>query len=352
LLKSREKEDRPLAIRGRLFLGDKSKPASYASVDVYPLPGGKKIDTLVADEDGRFGTSSLEAGHYALVAKLIPIKEHSDTPPYLVPDFYAIQSRPISVYPWSKDTTVELDVKIIEYGRVTFELAKPFPQVIEIDLLVDGLNRKVTLYPALAVAIPKDQSIEMLPIRRLSDSQHVDWPITGIAGRQVTDHMLYDITIFNNGEYTNKQSVPVGKPIAFPRVPTKWGVFTAGRYQAGAYMTFSYSIGEVPSEAPSGIQPAWQIIGESNLSTLPSESRASFEVANHRRTHLRITPPDDLERALREAVAQTDGELKRLQELQQKALAVKLEVVGQAELFDPQEWSPAPQYAPGYGGAR
>jgi hypothetical protein len=72
LLESREKEDRPLAIRGRLYLGDKPQPASYAAVDVVPLPEGKPAQRLLADEDGRFGTSSLTAGHYAVVANCFP----------------------------------------------------------------------------------------------------------------------------------------------------------------------------------------------------------------------------------------------------------------------------------------
>ena len=103
-----------------------------------------------------------------------------------------------------------------------------------------------------------------------------------------------------------------------------------------------------------------QIVGESNLTTLPEESRASFEVADQRRTHLRITPPGDLEQTLREMVAQTDGDEKKIQELQRKPFAVKVEVVGQMDLFDPQEWSPPSPTgyggygasAGGYGGAR
>jgi hypothetical protein len=351
LLASRAQEDRPLAIRGRLYLGDKTKPASYASVEVYPLPGGKMVDTLVADKDGRFGTSSLEAGHYTLVAKLLTNRVQTGTPPHPDPEFY-VQSRPISVYPWSKDTTVELDVAMIEYGRLTFELTRPFPQKLEIDLSDNGDERKAIVYPALALAIPNNKRIETLPIRRLSDSPQFDWPVMGIKRGEVSEHAFFDATtVLNFGEYATNEWWPVGKPIAFPRLPTMRGVFSAGRYQVGAYMTFSYSVSEVPPDALFGERPAWQIIGESNLTTLPEESRASFEVVDHRRTHLRITPPEDLEQTLREAIAQTEGNERKLQELQQKPIAVKLEVVGQMDLFDPQEWRPqAPPAQPGYGG--
>jgi hypothetical protein len=169
----------------------------------------------------------------------------------------------------------------------------------------------------------------------------------GIKGGQVSEHALFDATtVINYGEYATNEWWPVGKPIAFPRLPTIRGVFPAGRYQIGAYMTFSYS--EVPTDVLLGERPALQLIGESNLTTLPEESRASFEVADHRRTHLQITPPQDLEQTLREAIAQTKGDEKKLQALQQKPIAVKLEVVGQMNLFDPQEWSP--RSPTGYGG--
>jgi hypothetical protein len=362
LLASREKEERPLAIRGRLYVGDKSQPASYASVDVYSLPGGKNVETLVADEDGRFGTSSLEAGHYSLLAKLVSSDDDSDTPSHLLPDFYAIQSQPISVYPWSKDTPVELDVAMIKYGRVTLELTKPFPQVIDVKLPNSAGDRKVTAYPALALAIPVSKGIKTLPIRRLSDSQKFDWPVVGIKGAQESDHDLFDASKFNYGNYQAEQPLPIGKPIPFSRVQHR-GAFRTGTYQVGAYMTFGYSIPDVPSDVSVAIHPTWQIIGESNLTTLPEQSRASFEVVDKRRTHLRITPPDDLEQMLRQAIAETEGDEKKLQELQQKAYAVKLEVVGQMDLFNPQEWSPPPagpsggygSYGTtrgGYGGAR
>jgi hypothetical protein len=244
---------------------------------------------------------------------------------------------------------------MIKCGRVTFELAEPFPLAIEIELSQGDVKRKVTAYPAFALAIPKDEFAEALPIKRLSRSQHADWPVIGIVGQRLKDHAMFDAAFFNANVYQNTQPLPVGSPIAFPRGPRR-DEFQAGGYQVGAYLTFSYSM----EGATDGIIPAWQIVGESNLTTLPEQSRASFEVADHRRTHLRITPPEDFEQKLREAIAQTECDEKKLQELQRKPFPVNVEVVGQTDLFDSQEWSPPSPTgyggydnpAGGYGGAR
>ncbi len=71
LVDSQKQVNRPLVIRGRLYIGDKSKPADYAEVHLYRLPEAKLVERISADNEGRFITPPLEAGSYFLIAPLV-----------------------------------------------------------------------------------------------------------------------------------------------------------------------------------------------------------------------------------------------------------------------------------------
>ena len=297
LLESREKEDRPRAIRGRLYLGDKSKPASYASVDVLSLPEGKKVDTLMADEDGRFGTSSLPAGHYTILAPLLPQKNKQSLRP--VPGFFALQSRPISVYPWSNDATVELDVAMVGYGQVSFELARPFPTVIP----VEHNNATAAIFPALVIAIPS--GAREIPVRELRSADRIEWPIVGLQNLRESDVQFFH----SQGVSTRGNSPPehvgpmlAGKPILYERVPntSHADAFRAGTYTVEANITcreITNSSFVVVGQQAFGDEKG--IVSPSSIALMPKESRLVIEVVDGRRTHLRITPPENLEAKLR-----------------------------------------------------
>jgi hypothetical protein len=329
LLESREQEDRPLAIRGRLYLGDKSRPASYASVDVHQLPGGKQVERLRADEDGRFGTSLLPAGPYTLVASLVSESNEAQSS-HFVPDFYAIQSGPISNYPWSKDTTVELDVSMIGLGQVSIELTKPLPT----EIAIDRGSHRVTVSPALSIVIPTNS--KELPIGRLSDRQNNNWPVIGLRGLRESAHQMVESPWSEPQDPSgSSKRIPIatGKPILFSRLPNtpRDDVFRAGTYQLGAYVTYSVAF-------DGRSYPAFEIIGEHNIAALPATSRKSFEVVDGRRTHLRITPFDDFEKSLREDIEKAIGnestiDLTKVAAARQAPRPVKVEVAGTVEIL-------------------
>jgi hypothetical protein len=332
LLESREREDRPLAIRGRLYLGDKSKPASYASVDVLSLPEGKRVDTLMADEDGRFGTSSLPAGHYTILAPLVPKKNKQSLQP--VPDFFAVQSRPISVYPWSKDASVELDVAMVGYGQVSFELVRPFPTVIP----VKHNNVTATIFPALVVAIPSDT--KQIPIRELRSAEGMEWPVIGLHNlRQSEVQFFHSEGVSLGGDSPPEHVGPMlaGKPIFYERVPnqSRSDAFRAGAHTVEAYITCRLvtdtGFAIVGQQA---IGDGKGIVSPSSNAVLPDESKCVVDVVDGRRTHLRITPPDDLEEVLRAQIEQSLDDEKAFQTLQLQRHPVKLETLGQQETID------------------
>lgn len=345
LLASREKEDRPLAIRGRLYLGHQSKPASYASVDVYALPEGKKVDTLMADKDGRFGTSSLQAGHYTLLAKLVPTNASREKALQLVPDFFAIQSRPISVYPWSSDATAELDIAMVGYGQVSFELTKPLPEAIRIEN-PDDPTRPTVVYPKLAVVIPVTS--QALPIGSLSESS-IQWPVTGTVayfGHNVEGSVQDHTTTMAGIGYgdPDKKSPSADEPLMFWRAPStnRPDAFRAGTYRAGVYLYFVVAI----DGSISGSEQRFH----ADLEPLPAESKVTIQVVDGWRTHLKITPPDHLEKLFREAVAAVRGDEQKLSAEQQKPRLVKLDVAEQLELIDPEKFLARPAGSFGGGG--
>ncbi len=106
---------------------------------LFDLPNGQLLDHLYADEEGRFVSKPLPPGPYFVLAPLVgkenPIVDqgggigpfaNKQTP------LFAIQSEPISVYPWSKKRSVEIDVKMFPVGEVSFELNRPLPKSIEV----------------------------------------------------------------------------------------------------------------------------------------------------------------------------------------------------------------------------
>ncbi len=130
LVDSQKQVNRPLVIRGRLYIGDKSKPADYAEVHLYRLPEAKLIERISADNEGRFITPPLEAGSYFLVAPLVgelnPSVYHAETIKDYVP-LFVVQSAPISVFPWAELKEVELDLAMIGVGQISYELTEPLP---------------------------------------------------------------------------------------------------------------------------------------------------------------------------------------------------------------------------------
>jgi len=344
LLESRVKEDRPLAIRGRLYLGDKSRPASYASVDIVPLPEGKPVQRLLADEDGRFGTSSLTAGHYAVVANLIPRKT-GETNGY-VPQFFAKQSRPISVYPWSKDTTVELDLATVGYGQVSIEFANTLPQKFEFEVQREK-SRKVAIRPVLGVVIPSIS--KKLPIEKLVGSENFDWPIIGLNGASESSHKWVssdrgvNVPILNSIA-DSSSAKPTSQEVIVLSGIGNTDVFRAGNYRIAAYVTFSLTVDNVSDYGLS------ELVHDANLNVLPAESRAEFEVIDARRTHLRATLPTDLQKTLQDEITSLFAAPDKYTEVRHKPLPVKLEVVGQTDIVQPEKDRGEGVYAGGYGG--
>jgi hypothetical protein len=212
----------------------------------------------------------------------------------------------------------------------------------------------------LVVVIPATS--EVLPVLRLNDSKRINWPLIGIMqphGAPESD--------FAHFSYSDEK-VPDGvvgvigtkQPGIFRRAPfgNRPDAFLAGEYQVGAYITFSYEVvGDGQPRADRGpygaANGAYGAAGAEHsvsreIGTLPAESRATIQVVDSRRTHLRVIPPDDLEKTLREDIAKALGDEQKMSEEQLKLRPVKLEVVGQKDLIDPEKFLPK---SSGFGGA-
>jgi hypothetical protein len=123
--------------------------------------------------------------------------------------------------------------------------------------------------------------------------------------------------------------LPIGESVLFGRVAPGEPHFRPGIVSVSAYITFDHARS---GESAGEIEPGYALIGEGNMTTLPVESRATIEVIAGRRTHLRITPPADLEKTLREDIGKALGDETKLAAEIRKARPVKLEVVGQQGL--------------------
>lgn len=315
--------DRGLSIQGRLYVGDRSKPASFSEVHLYHLPDIKLVERLSADKDGRFATAPLPPGQYFVIAPLVgesnPVVAQRE--PLDRSALFVAQSAPINVYPWSTDTNVEMDLKIFPTGELSFELTRSVMFNItpkEADQSKSGGVLR-TFETVLFLVIPNDGARLPEPNVWKSDMK---WPLMGAYNYSHTSTQAY------RADDIKRRRIFVGQPTDFDRLHGAQSVpvFRVGKYTAGAYLrVFEITRFGGPSRGKS--QTPEQILTE-----LPTDQKATFEVVDGRRAHLRVTPPDGFEDQARAALEESFEDDERLQALLDRVWPVKVEFLGQQEI--------------------
>ncbi len=339
LVNSQMQVNRPLVIRGRLYLGEKSKPADYAEVHLYRLPEAKLVERISADNEGRFITPPLEPGSYFLIAPLVgelnPSVYHAETIKDYAP-LFVVQSAPISVFPWAKIREVELDLAMIDVGQISYELTKPLPGEIPLRIPAETQRKwlearplgpaeaskrfhdGMQLYATLVVVIPQNGP-EHVPIRDVWKGKPEDWPKLGIYG-----HHMWDANIEFGSNRSFGTLLP-GKAELFESIrgSSYSTALREGEYRVGAFV-------RLRTDQELGGPFAGN--AQETFARLPETAVVTIEVKNGQRAHLKITPPEDLEE-LRAALDHASESEERLAEIVDKIRPAKVEIVGQMEMI-------------------
>ncbi|MEX2141638.1 MAG: permease prefix domain 1-containing protein [Pirellulales bacterium] len=315
--------DRGLSIQGRLYIGERSKPASFSEVHLYHLPDLKLVERLSADQDGRFATAPLPPGQYFVIAPLVgesnPIVAQRE--PLDRAALFVAQSAPINVYPWSAGTNVEMDLKMFPTGELSFELTRNVMFNITPKAADQSKRGGVvrSFETVLFLVIPNDGA--RLPEPNVWKSD-LKWPLIGAYNYMHTATQAY------RAADIERQRILLGEPTDFDRLhgPQNAPIFQAGTYQAGAHLRiFELTAYGAPSRGKSRMPE--QIFAE-----LPADQKVTFEMVANRRAHLRVTPPDGFEEQARAALDESFEDDEKLQALLDRVWPVKVEFLGQHEI--------------------
>jgi hypothetical protein len=198
--------NRPLSIQGLLYLGDPSKPAAGADVHLYRVSDRKLIDEYTTTPEGRFTTAPQAPDRYFLVAPLVGANPNvrrlesstsggfsssassgarSDSGPA-----FAVQTPPITLSQQNYSPAVELDVRMIPVGQVSFDMSAPMPsfrfpgparqrdrhQALESQLRERRISLPSTLRSRLQIVLLKEGP--PLPVLATRQRELADWPLT------------------------------------------------------------------------------------------------------------------------------------------------------------------------------
>ena len=169
---------KPLEITGRAYYGDKTTPASGASIQVCRFTDQPNelgaIRTVTADAQGEFGSGPLQPGDYYLLAGLVdPADSESAKLGYYV------QSQPYFLYPGSpQPEPTALDLKL-ETGELAFTVKNPMPTLVQEQADEKG-GGSITLSQVVALGIRTEAlGFVQLPWRP-TFPEPAEWPLRGM----------------------------------------------------------------------------------------------------------------------------------------------------------------------------
>jgi hypothetical protein len=256
-------------ITGNCFIGDPSQPAKEVEVKVYAHPKRELVRRVLTDNKGAFTSGALPPGTYTVIAPLLGEANPTDDYSYsssstrILEPVYRVQSGLLDVHTGRGPVRIDLDLKMIPVGNITFELEGSFPQEFEQE--TDNYNYAVNVKMGLFVA----NDVPSLPLEN---------PIMGVSAKTQTVGPFYRSPSkehwFDARDITDAWTFT-------PRTP-----LPARTYKVGAYVRAEAR----PNGARYSYDFDWALKQLAALDAL-----IDVEVKAGQRTKVRITAPDPTE---------------------------------------------------------
>jgi hypothetical protein len=369
--------NRPLTIAGRLYFGDPAKPVGGARIDLYSFPDGRLIDEFASDFAGRFETKPLPAGKYYLIAPLLGLNPTLLPTPSLNDSqrsrrswqstttfassrdeprpLFGVQSSLIELSPFGKTPEIDLDVRMIPVGQLTYDLpqrerriylrlkesdaasdataaqrgtgrargrskksgqTKPLTdeeKKLAANLSGKGIDIPDWLFPRLHVVLLKSEP-ELPELSKHRVDAGSAGPVAGVY----------------NGRAQNSEVWPIAMDLHYLRRfsvgPQNFYACDVGNYEFGAYFVLTSTQG-IPA----------RFLGDyDHASLLPADQRIRLEVQDGKRTHVHVVISDDFEKNVVQALENVSNQAD-FDALLNRAWPLRAELAGYEEMNIPDD---------------
>lgn len=280
-LLDREKPSATLEIDGRAYLGEPSKPAAGATVQICRFPekteeGVLAVRSLTTDAQGVFRSRPLPPGDYYVLAKLMHPADLAVSRPHYV------QSRPLYLYAGlARPETVELDVQF-HYGTLVLEASRSLPFLVRTqakDVPANQADRYMAA-PILNLRLTSfDLAIPWTPAR----AEPAYWPIVGVRRAGIPSDRAWDA--FTEG-FTEQRMLAAGRYRLFALIMPKH----VDRFARTPVPRDDKELAEIVLE---GRVDDRVFSGSRGVPGLDGATEKEFEIQDGKVTRVRVEIPED-----------------------------------------------------------
>ncbi len=272
-------------IRGHAYLGDASRPAAGAEIEIWNASEMKRFRRLRTDSEGQFRSQQLPPGDYFVLA---PLLVDNAKGPYKVIGSrainYYLQSQPLYVYAGLEPQGLAFDMQL-HFGQLSIEIDKPAATAPD--------SPKPQLQAILLFG--PDNAGPSLPVDPNGPAQNLAWPLLGSTDNGPWWMGPWPGYMMEDASFGGSVAEPL---VNCPRL-------MAGRYKVGVMVQPHFVTRERPhfvegeSVSVTPFRPEF-LPQRWSFEHLPPNACISLEIAEGKRTHLRIVIPDEIEATARD----------------------------------------------------
>lgn len=271
-------------IRGTAYLGDPSRPAANAELQIWNATEMKLFRRVHTDRSGRFRSHSIPPGDYFVLAALLAANGKEVYSTYPMPQIirHFVQSRPLYAYVGDELPEISLDL-LFRFGQLSLEIVAPEMEPTGTEWL-DSALAEMQYLPELTLAPTKRAPAS--PLDPNGDHLNVEWPLRGRA--------------FHGPWWEFLLRPPIGGTAAEPlrNYPALW----LGEYKVDVVVAAMFD--EKPFNK---LNP--DRLGMHSTQAAISNEAVTIKIEEGKRTHLRITMPKAIADELGQMLLATGGEM-------------------------------------------
>lgn len=271
-------------IRGSAYLGDPSRPAANAELQIWNATELKLFRRVRTDGSGRFRSHSIPPGDYFVLASLLGADGKEPYSTYPLPQIVAhqVQSSPLYAYAGDELPDLSLDL-LFRFGQLSLEIIAPEIEPTGTEWLDSALSG-MQYIPRLTLAATKQSP--QLPLDPNGDQLNVEWPWRGRA--------------FHGPWREFFAPSPLGGTAAEPlrNYPAIW----PGEYKVDVFVA-----GMLAPQQSNKLTV--DVLGMHSMQAAISNEADTIKIEEGKRTHLRVTVPKAIADELGQMLLATGGKL-------------------------------------------